>query len=366
MKGHLFFNTWCGASMLAELLANVETETDVIIVDRGILDVLVWLTSQERRGEVTDQEARIIESFFLLERWRSLIDLGVVMSVPAEEALRRENSARISSKPGSVMNPEALTAVTESVSTAVDRYGPKFPKVIRHDTAGKDIKDSLVNLADQIIASFEHFLNPDVLVVPRQRLETLPLANGGAFGPEAIKQAVNLVEAHGQFMPRERAEDNFDYVQVIACGMLEHNKRVFVFQRRDTDPKYRLYGKATILQGCHISNRENQSIRTRLETALLEKLSRTLFLSRTLPSEPIGYCWDKDDDISGRHLGIVHRVKIDNPHTASDLQKKEFRKKRGHGIAGQFYDLKDLTKDDVSKMLETWSHAIMRGMGIEK
>src|SRR5882724_237537 len=28
MKGHLFFNTWCATTMLAELLANVETETD--------------------------------------------------------------------------------------------------------------------------------------------------------------------------------------------------------------------------------------------------------------------------------------------------------------------------------------------------
>ncbi len=27
MKGHLFFNTWCATSMLAELLANVETQT---------------------------------------------------------------------------------------------------------------------------------------------------------------------------------------------------------------------------------------------------------------------------------------------------------------------------------------------------
>src|ERR1700687_1018996 len=56
MKGHLFFNTWCATSMLAELLANVETETDIIIVDRGIFDALVWLTSQERRGEVTPAE----------------------------------------------------------------------------------------------------------------------------------------------------------------------------------------------------------------------------------------------------------------------------------------------------------------------
>src|SRR5438270_385095 len=53
MKGHLFFNTWCLASMLAELLANFESETDIIIVDRGLMDSLVWLVMQRARGEIT-------------------------------------------------------------------------------------------------------------------------------------------------------------------------------------------------------------------------------------------------------------------------------------------------------------------------
>lgn len=59
MKGHLFFNTWCAATMLAELLANVDTETDVIIVDRGIFDALVWLTLQRQRHEVTAGTKRV-------------------------------------------------------------------------------------------------------------------------------------------------------------------------------------------------------------------------------------------------------------------------------------------------------------------
>lgn len=34
MKGHLFFNTWCASTMLAELLVNVEADADIILVDR--------------------------------------------------------------------------------------------------------------------------------------------------------------------------------------------------------------------------------------------------------------------------------------------------------------------------------------------
>jgi len=84
--------------MLAELLANVEAEADIIIVDRGIFDSLVWLTLQLQRGEITSDEAGTIDSFLLLERWRTLIDLVVVMNVPAKEALDRENNQRITTK----------------------------------------------------------------------------------------------------------------------------------------------------------------------------------------------------------------------------------------------------------------------------
>src|SRR5579862_398942 len=63
MKGHLFFNTWCACSMIAELLANVDLDTDIIIVDRGILDALVWLQLQHQRGELTIEETNVIETF---------------------------------------------------------------------------------------------------------------------------------------------------------------------------------------------------------------------------------------------------------------------------------------------------------------
>ena len=51
-----------------------------------MFDALVWLTLQKKRGELTATESRTIEAFLLLDRWWAL-DLAVVMSVSAEEAL---------------------------------------------------------------------------------------------------------------------------------------------------------------------------------------------------------------------------------------------------------------------------------------
>src|SRR5258708_12358050 len=70
MKGHLFFNTWCASSMLAELLANVEAEADIIIVDRGIFDALVWLTWQLRRPNIPIHEPETFSNFLFLSPFR--------------------------------------------------------------------------------------------------------------------------------------------------------------------------------------------------------------------------------------------------------------------------------------------------------
>ena len=80
------------------------------------------------RGEIvelTDQEAQTIEAFLLLDRWRSLIDLSIVMRVDADIAMKREVGQRITKQVGSIMNPDVLTAITRSVDTAVDRHGAK-------------------------------------------------------------------------------------------------------------------------------------------------------------------------------------------------------------------------------------------------
>lgn len=363
MKGHLFFNTWCASSMLAELLANVETETDIIIVDRGLFDALVWLILQEKRGELNTTEARTIEAFLLLERWRSLIDLAVVMSVSAEEALSRENSQRITRKSGSIMNPEVLAAITESVSEAIDRYGASFGGIISHQTTGQEVRQSNVELAGRVLDFLEEFLNPEILVVPRRAIEALPLEQGGAFGRTAVQNALQCISSYGQFMRRNDAESEQGYVQIVPCGLLRYQKKVFLFQRKERDPKYRLYGKTTIWQGCHVPKREGVRVTDLIQEALLERVSQSLFLSRVFPVDALGYCWDRDDQNSSRHFGIVHRIEINNPHTAVDLKKKEFRKQRGHGWIGQFDTWQELVENRDELGLESWSKTILSGVG---
>lgn len=360
MKGHLFFNTWCAASMLSELLANVETETDIIIVDRGIFDALVWLTLQENRGELTAEEARTFEHFLLLERWRDLVDLSIVMTVSANEALAREVGQRLTRRPGSIMNSDVLNAITNSVDEAINRYSSKFDCVIKHDTTGHRWPESGIALANKVLDCFERFLDPQILVVPRREIEALPLQSGGAFGAGALKAAFDCISTFGRFMPRSEAESRGDFVQIVPSGLISYEDKVFLFRRKESDPKSKLFGTTTLWQGCHTSKRDGLGMPDLLRSALSERISRTLFLSRVFPIEPIGYCWERNDEHSSRHFGVVYRIKVDNAATAIDLRKKEFRRQRGHGLSGQFYDWGSLASKQNELNLEPWSRTIIQ------
>lgn len=163
-------------------------------------------------------------------------------------------------------------------------------------------------------------------------------------------------------MHRAEAEERSDVIQIVAAGLLMREDKVFLFQRKEADPKYRLYGKTTVWQGTHVAKNHGNSISGLLRASLQERLSRTLFLSRVFETIELGYCWDADDPKSSRHLGMMYKVQIDNPHTAADLRKKEFRRKRGHSLVGEFVTWADLVDQQDDLNLESWSKAVLNSM----
>jgi predicted NUDIX family phosphoesterase len=283
------------------------------------------------------------------------------MNVSPEEAIRRETSQRISSKPGSIMNANVLATLSSSVNETILRYGNKFPAILEHDTSTGNAKASNVQLASRIMDRLADFLDPLILVLPKAELERLPRTHGGCFTEEARNQLAKSIATFGKAMKRSEAEADAKHVQMIGCGVLVHDKRVFLFERKERDPKYRLYGRATIWQGTHVPCRNCSPDLGIIRIALVERITRSLFLSREFQVDPIGYCWDADDPKSNSHFGIMFRVDIDNEYMATDLQKKEFRKGRGHGLAGNFVDWKSLSSnDEVQERLESWSLAVLK------
>ena len=365
MKGHLFFNTWCAASMLAELLENVETKTDIIIADRGLFDALLWFQVQSKRGELSDEELTHIENFLLMDRWKNLFDLVAVLHASAATALERENKYRITKRTGSIMNPSMLDTLSEAVGDALDRYKKNFKTIITIGTDNGDVHSVNVNLLDKILDHFEAFVNPEILVVPRQALEALLSESPCAFTPNsATDQIQEIIQTEGQFQRRAEVETNRNFIQIVPCGVLLYEGRVFLFQRHEKNPKSHLYGMSTIWQGCHVvcPSDDQRVLHTALE-ALKARIAQSLFINRELNSEFVGYTWDNSDRGDGKHLGLIYRMDITSSDLAESLRKKEFRRSRGHSLAGDFREIADLKSGMEEVDLEPWSRAILDEYG---
>jgi len=364
MKGHLFFNTWWACTMLAELLENVEANADIVIKDRGLFDALVWLQLQQRRGEVLPDEVRRIENFLLLERWKNLIDVVVLFTVSADSAIRREIEPRITSQVGSVMNPPMLASLNRAARDARKKYAGYFREFIPIDTSKSTARETGVVLAEQIIDALERFVNPEILVIPRGVADTLSLDGGGCFNRAEVRKAVRAIEANKRFVPRSDAESDERLVQIIPASMLVYRGKVFTFQREETDPKYHLYGKATIWQGGHVARAKAGTAKVDYNSILGDRLKEKLFLSRRFDTEILGYAWDRGTPQSSKHFGLIHRIDINDTAVAQDLENKAFRKGRGHDVIGKFVSPLALRKRTANGHddLESWSQTVLSNL----
>ena len=59
------------------------------------------------------------KNFLLLDRWKRLVDLVLILKADLETAITRELASRLTREPGSIMNPTALASINEALGGSV-------------------------------------------------------------------------------------------------------------------------------------------------------------------------------------------------------------------------------------------------------
>lgn len=351
--------------MLAQMIENIETPADIIIKDRGLFDTLIWLRRQIRKGELTTDEAGRIENFLLMDRWKRLVDLVLILKANSTTAIARELAPRLTRKPGSIMNPVALASINEALDDAYSRYHHEFREILTYDTSNStSAQTTNTKLANDVLDRMEVFLNPEISVIDRSIVEELALTAGGCFQQPERDHVLDVIRQNVKFVKRADAESSDNLVQIISSAVLVHNGKMFLFQRPEDDPKYRLYGKSSIWQGAHVAQREGLGIDDLMRAALTDRVREKLFLSRDFCTSYLGCAWDTGTRESARHLGVLFRTEVGSDDVATDIEKKEFRSGRGYGLYGQFFTPGELRDLDRGIDLEPWSSALLRsGVG---
>jgi hypothetical protein len=209
MKGHFFFNSWTTTTMMAGLLEVVDQPTDLVILDRGFFDALVWLKLQQTRGQVTAQQAQAFADFVLLDRWGKLVDLTVVMKVSPDIALKREHAG--------MFNILELNA----------------------DTPNQ--KELVASLVGELLGRVQDWADPEIAIVPRSQVSQMFSASPAvAWSVEAWRQLAN----GARFVKRSVAEKDDALVQIVACGVPVREDGVIVFDRTRDKKRLDEYGAA--------------------------------------------------------------------------------------------------------------------------
>jgi predicted NUDIX family phosphoesterase len=345
--------------MLAELLEVIDTDHDIVVLDRGFFDAFVWLDLQFRRDQITDVERDVFEAFVGLERWRSLVDAVVVLHAAPEVALAREDNGHLLERVGSLMNPEALSAFNESLRTTAERTSDSFELLEIRADQGADAKGVTTRVVTELLPRFWSRVDPQIACVPRGVVEPLFLA--GRFIPWSDEAWATLT-ASAVSTRRSDVEASDELVQLVACGIATRADGILVFDRDARDHRTRSYGRGTIWQGPHVEHAGSTSLSLEhVRDSLQRRFAEDLHLSMPIDADasPIGLVWDPDVG-QGHHIGIAIPIAIASDMTAEHLKDKKFRTRgRQHVQKSRFLPGSDLRADPDKYDLELWSRAIL-------
>lgn len=374
MKGHFFFNAWTTCTMLSEVLATYDTDVDLILLDRGFFDALIWLGLQRSRGQVTEEEAAIFTSFVLLERWRSLVDFTFLVTAEPKQAMDRESKGVLIPRTGSLMNQESLQAFNEQARKAASDHAVIFnDKLLLQDsTSSGSAKETALLLIKELLPKIRAWGEQRILVLPR---ETVRKAFA-ALDEEGNEKQVKFLHGDGaetawsgfdtEILTRIRHEVERDdaFVQIVGCGIVVHAGSLFLLQRSAKDEKA-IYGRSLLWKGCHIEAEWPLSL-PEVATQVKQRVLEEFHLRTDLQTDFLGMAWDEDKKTESRHLGVFFLARLDNASVARSMEDKEFRKAgRGHAMTGKFQTPPEILRSLDELGLEGWSRFAVENIGLE-
>ena len=365
MKGHFFFNTWTTTTMLASMIESLESEADVLLLDRGVFDAIVWLESQKLDHQLSPEEYEVFRRFVLLDRWRTLTDLTFVLKVAPDTALERENKDLLIPRTGSIMGPGFLERYNRVLDKVQDSVRGDFSFFNIDTTTHGSPQATTHAIAVALLEHMSHWADPEIAVVPRAVAERV----FDGCGIRALPKAMEEIEHAVVFQRRSALEQNENFVGLVSAAVLRHGDKMLLLRRAEKHDEKRLtFGRDVLWKGCHIA-RTPEGASNLLDMAAMALKARLKedFHVAQFESEPIArfLVWNRSDARDARHLGVFFDLEIPTDEAAQSLASKVFKRERNRTKLGgnEFISPADLQarvdrNDDIE--LESWSKEVLR------
>lgn len=369
-KKHSNFNVWTACTTLSQILEKTQTpprpgDPDILILDRGLFDALLWFSMMERLVRIRKADREILEKFILIDDWRTRIAGIILMTARPADALEREKGhLPVVGLEGSIMNAEVLGQMKEVLDNTVEKFKEKF-RILRIDTSDGETRNNPPRtceiVAENVLNWVEEHLQEDILFVEKKTVSEI-FSSSNCVTASAGEILAEHFLNEGKFAPRDKVEADSESVQALPVVVVRNKSgEVLRLRRREKSENNPLHKKVVIWAGGHVRKEDSQHGNPLLHCAVRE-IQEELCLS-VEPSQLklLGAVYFDNGERIGKHTALVYEWSAETDDVAIALSRAEFFERRGTSLSGSFENIDSLIADverrDIS---EPWSAEIVR------
>lgn len=136
----------------------------------------------------------------------------------------------------------------------------------------------------------------------------------------AVHDALGNISRHGNFYPRNWAEQTEEVRQIIPCAIIRNGASRLLRMRRANKGRDDLRLRHTLLFGGHIDEADAQN-GNMLQSCVKRELHEELGIRAEIRPTPIGVIADPSTPSSRRHFGVVFECRFSGEHIAIGRQQ---------------------------------------------
>jgi len=197
----------------------------------------------------------------------------------------------------------------------------------------------------------KQFHRAEVFVVPEVAIERFFKQPRFICDLDSVQSITDTIVREGKFVDRDWAELNSSVKQVVAYGVIRHERKVLCLRRTKKSTRESLRLRYTLLVGGHVDDYEKRSSNP-FEMCLLRELEEELGLIPKCIPTLLGIAVDPTTKVGQLHVGIVFDVPIDSDaiDVPSNLDNAEFV----NAACRNHYELEPID-EVIGRQFDSWS-----------
>lgn len=144
---------------LSEVTNRLDGDFDLIVLDRGLLDGMIWMGYWRAKGKLSEEDYAKAMGFYDMSILRDTFDAHVMLVCEPEVAMQRELARRRSKKDGETMNLKSirlLRGLHDDLWTRLS--GKDDPRLALHDSSKETPEETLDAVLTRLADAFDRRL----------------------------------------------------------------------------------------------------------------------------------------------------------------------------------------------------------------